>query len=815
MKDLIAEQEIRELRQLSDGIERYYEKADEQGAGDCKAGRSLVKVLMDALIPVIEENVGVLERGEMRPQRVPLAWHYLLNMQADAVAYLTAKAVLTAAAKNTPLIRVAIHLADLIKEDFEFEELEREEPKLAYSMSKKAEKWCRSATRRRIMRTAARVAGVKEVSWNHGDRVKVGTQLVLECVELGVCYIAEMSALSGDKARRFKTVNLTPEWAERLNVRHQGLADQRPANLPMIVPPRPWTNPQDGGYLTPRLRSDLIRGLRHRAYGAAFKDELFSTDMTRVYDALNRVQATPWQVNQQVYDIFVELFKDGAKLGGLPSVEDDPIPECPTSVDRSLAPADMPEKMRDTFHAWKSLARNAHEKNAQRKSHRMAILAKLRIAEEIKDRERVYFPHSLDFRGRLYPLTAELSPQSDDFAKSMLRFADGKPLGESGGYWLCVHIANLFGEDKISFDDRVMWTMMHKQELIDSANDPLDGQRFWSKADDPWCALAACFEFAGWMEQGDDFVSHLPIAMDGSCSGIQHFSAMLRDQEGGAAVNLTCGEKPSDIYTEVLNVVKQKLTASAEPLAKVWLDKVDRKMVKRPCMTYAYSVTSVGIRNQIIEEMRKRGGGDMMPGVTEWEAGMFLAPIVEESIREVVDRAAEAMDWLKGCAKVISKEGLRVSWRTPLGFPVLQPYNVQKGKVFKVWYKGTRIRLTLNVESLEINTRKQTSSVAPNFVHSLDATHLMMVVNRLYEEGVTEHYAMIHDSFGVHACDVNELHYIIRDEFIKLYSEDIVQTTQRNFFLQLPGNRWKELPDEPERGELDLEEVRDADFFFA
>ena len=69
------------------------------------------------------------------------------------------------------------------------------------------------------------------------------------------------------------------------------------------------------------------------------------------------------------------------------------------------------------------------------------------------------------------------------------------------------------------------------------------------------------------------------------------------------------------------------------------------------------------------------------------------------------------------------------------------------------------------------------SSVAPNFVHSLDATHLMMVVNRLTEEKVTTSYAMIHDSFGVHACDVDELQYVIRDEFTKLYSADVLMDT--------------------------------------
>src|SRR3546814_17064020 len=49
-----------------------------------------------------------------------------------------------------------------------------------------------------------------------------------------------------------------------------------------------------------------------------------------------------------------------------------------------------------------------------------------------------------------------------------------------------------------------------------------------------------------------DLVSRIPVALDGSCSGLQHFSAMLRDEEGGAAVNLLPAERPQDVYKGVV-----------------------------------------------------------------------------------------------------------------------------------------------------------------------------------------------------------------------------------------------------------------------
>src|SRR5690606_34581180 len=138
------------------------------------------------------------------------------------------------------------------------------------------------------------------------------------------------------------------------------------------------------------------------------------------------------------------------------------------------------------------------------------------VAKKFVEYDAIYFPHNLDFRGRAYPLPPLLSPQGDDQAKSLLTFSRGEPLGDDGAFWLAVHLANTFGVDKVSFEDRVAWVEEHEEQILDSALSPLDGQRFWTDADSPWCALAACFEWLGYKYHGKDYVSHLPIALDGS-----------------------------------------------------------------------------------------------------------------------------------------------------------------------------------------------------------------------------------------------------------------------------------------------------------
>src|SRR3546814_7105519 len=72
----------------------------------------------------------------------------------------------------------------------------------------------------------------------------------------------------------------------------------------------------------------------------------------------------------------------------------------------------------------------------------------------------------------------------------------------------------------------------------------------WSKADSPFCFLQACFEYDAWMQSAfsQDFVSHIPIAADGSCSGLQHYAAITRSSKEAHHVNLVPRDTVGDIY---------------------------------------------------------------------------------------------------------------------------------------------------------------------------------------------------------------------------------------------------------------------------
>ena len=96
-------------------------------------------------------------------------------------------------------------------------------------------------------------------------------------------------------------------------------------------------------------------------------------------------------------------------------------------------------------------------------------------------------------------------------------------------------------EERLAYADEVM------EDILDSANFPLTGNRWWMQAEDPWQTLAACIEIKNALNHPDgpeNYVSRLPIHQDGSCNGLQHYAALGRDKLGATYVNVVPGGAP-------------------------------------------------------------------------------------------------------------------------------------------------------------------------------------------------------------------------------------------------------------------------------
>jgi DNA-directed RNA polymerase len=503
-----------------------------------------------------------------------------------------------------------------------------------------------------------------------------------------------------------------------------------------------------------------------------------------------------------------EAWKVG-DLAGLPAKE---LPELPR---KPWSSGTQPSK--EELVKWKKAATRIHEKHARDRSKRIATDIKLHIANRMRNERSIYFVWNMDWRGRMYPVQQFVNPQSDDSGRALLEFAEGKPIGPDGAFWLAVHGANSFGFDKSSFEERVNWVIEHEQEILATATDPMGMTGFWGECDSPFQFLAFCFEWGGYREKGDAYVSHLPVSLDGSCNGLQNFSAMLRDEVGGKATNLVPAETPNDIYQEVAEVLGRKVEADAktDPLALPWVGKVTRKITKRGVMTTPYGVTRFGLRKQLqyeVEKIDKNYLGVAMPGPHYG----YLSGRLYESIGEVVIAARSAMAWLQEVAQVISKckETTAIRWTTPVGFKPVQDYRKQKLIRVQTLHGGIMMNFGLWADTPKVDKRKMQSGIAPNFVHSLDAAHCMSTVNKCRDFGINN-FSMVHDSYGTLAADVGRLAYYLRETFIEQYTGDVLQEFHDEVKAQLPPELAAEIPPPPPKGGLDLTQVRRSRYFFA
>lgn len=137
------------------------------------------------------------------------------------------------------------------------------------------------------------------------------------------------------------------------------------------------------------------------------------------------------------------------------------------------------------------------------------------VARKLVNEDAFYLPHNLDFRGRAYPMHPNLNHLGSDMCRGVLEFAKGRPLGETGLRWLKIHLANLYGGSisKLSFDARVAHVDTHMDDVFDSAENPMNGNRWWLKAEDPFQFLAACIDIRNAVKSGNPktYNSFLPV----------------------------------------------------------------------------------------------------------------------------------------------------------------------------------------------------------------------------------------------------------------------------------------------------------------
>jgi DNA-directed RNA polymerase len=73
-------------------------------------------------------------------------------------------------------------------------------------------------------------------------------------------------------------------------------------------------------------------------------------------------------------------------------------------------------------------------------------------------------------------------------------------------------------------------------------------------------------------------------------------------------------------------------------------------------------------------------------------------------------------------------------------------------------------------------------------------------------------FAAVHDSYWTHACELDQLSVLLRDEFVRLHSEPLLENLHESLQARFAQAK---LPPIPLKGKLNLEEVKKSIYFFS
>lgn len=555
----------------------------------------------------------------------------------------------------------------------------------------------------------------------------------------------------------------------------------RPRFLPMVTPPLPWSDGQAGGYVRLRPPFVVTQQPLHRRLMAEH-------DLGDVFRAINAINAPGRRINRRMLEAVERIYDEGGGQVGIPLKHNVPVPDRIDAGSEAEAKANRADRA-EAFKMNKEIL----------PSLRQTFLLQLGVARKFRNRSAIYFPHRPDFRGRIYPKPQPLNHQGPDLCRGLLEWAKPVEATASGMRWIRIHAANCFGMDKLRLDERVQWSEAHRAEMVRCARDPADTD-WWRSAESPLQFLAACMAI-----DDPEQAAHLTVDIDGKCNGLAHYAALGRDPRGAAETSLIDANEPGDIYSTVTALAHRAIKAEAEgglDLARALLPLVQRAVCKRPVMTYVYGVTFYGASTHIRDTLRELG---LAP---EWitQGSRHLARHILSAVESVCSQAAEIMAWLRDIAARVCATGRPVCWVAPSGFPVGQAY--YNRKKYQVTTATQKVTLHIDDEDLGPNRREQIAGISPNYIHSIDASHMLAVAKTAYDTGMD--FAGIHDSFASHAEHMDALGAIVRDEFVRLHKRPLLHELRSQI-----NDRYRiRVPEPPAAGDFDLDLVRQSTYAF-
>ena len=753
-------------------------------------GQEILRHVMPPYLKAFDEFKDSLESFRAPSQ---LNYYRVIHcLPSPVICYLASKVIVDCISKSFSLNKTCLKIGMRIEDEIRWVQVKKENPELWKGVQSYNKKYSNSYDYvRQGFRSALKKAGMEWRLFRTTERASAG-YVMLEMFRrstglIKYIYLYE-EGLKGSKGVSRKRMYVTPtektlEWIKNFNSSKEFF---KPDFLPSVKKPKDWLGLFEGGYDLDNL--SLVKD-RYRGN---------SKSLEKVMSSTNLAQSTKWKINEKVLRIAKYCWEKGISMGCLVDSQPEPLPPEPDFKDE------------EAKKNWRKQCGAIYKRNHLSKANRILIAKTLSVADKFIDQD-FYFPCQLDFRSRLYYLPTPLNPQGTDLAKSLLQFSEGHKLDtDEAVRWFFIHGANLMGQDKKTYEERINHIKENHEEIIKLAEDPIRYMALWQeKAEDVWRFLAWAVEYSSLCKNPECFVSHLPIHVDATNNGLQILSLLSGDVEGAEATNvIESGDKVRDIYLETAERVQERLRSETDDRYVQYADKwlqigISRTLMKKPVMVVPYSGTFHAFSKSFMDFLNSQSVEHFQDKV---KACNYLSKIFVEVIGRVILKPVALMDWFKSIADQFTSSGIAMDWQTPSGFLVTQDYKSQKQMMVQSRV-GEKLKfIRFSEDQPEKDSRKMRNAVSANIVHSLDASILHLAVNACARAGVKD-FSLVHDSFGVHAKYVQVLQDALKNEIISIFSLDLLKQWVHKWEYKLG----KELG-EFEKGQLKIDHL--SEYFF-
>jgi DNA-directed RNA polymerase len=788
MNEVTPEQRALEVESNQLGIERYRSAAGQMMKDGRLSGTKPGRILMAVEVSNLEVAIQAWIDAKRENTSVEVL-RFMGHLKVSALAALTAQVMMDSATKGLIRSTTICTIANTIRDDGILTSM-RTQHKPLYER-------VRSYKTSRTNEVKLAKKWASRSMWSFEEELRpeqIRSGLVLYSLALEATSVFRQVTTKSGK-RNVTVLTLTPEALEWINQSHDEHEIMQPVYQPMVQQPLDWSPTQRGGYLTDAARRRPMCRLQRRSHGKALE----AAEMPEVYRAVNLAQSTAWRVNPDVMEVMSEMWDSGNGIADMPSQYEPEFPSRPFEPDKDAEGPEV-EEAREVLHAWKKNVAIALDSFQNEGSSRLRHARCLAIARKFAGK-KIYYPHFIDWRCRLYPVPQYLNHQGADLARGLLQF-DSPSFAAHGSPEAAHYLA--FGQG--------LWKGDIPTGLPEAvAQDPLDCTG-WKDADKPWQFLAWCLEAGPWLGDESSPVRQ-PIQADGTNNGLQIYSLLTRNEKMARSTNVSEGDK-EDIYQDVADVVWNQVLIDPSEMAATWRaflpEGLDREVVKVPVMAAPYGIRKhsamAGLRRWVLERQKEL---NIAPwGHSTFKPVCWLADKIWDEIGSHIGPAREVMDWMR---EVSHNVDAKISWTTPVGFRVSQEYLMRTKKKLKVAVNDSMKYVRYRGYAPGVSRARMADGFAPNYIHSLDSAALMRTMGQCADQGVKS-FSMIHDSYGCPVGDTETMARTLRSVFSKMFAGNLLDDLRQELIMASPG---KDIPPLPERGSLSADAVLTSKYFFS